>query len=97
MKVEITEEMVRAIEAMVMVAQEPVPTELIAQLLEVPSATVESVCAELAETYETAGHGFQMAKIAGVRVEQMRALVLDGTLQTEYETGLISSFQFIVF
>jgi segregation and condensation protein B len=57
--------MVRAIEAMVMVAQEPVPTELMAQLLEIPSATVETVCAELAETYATAGHGFQMAKIAG--------------------------------
>jgi len=65
MKVEMTEEMVRAIEAMVMVAQEPVPTELMAQLLEIPSATVETVCAELAETYATAGHGFQMAKIAG--------------------------------
>jgi hypothetical protein len=48
MKVEMTEEMVRAIEAMVMVAQEPVPTELMAQLLEIPSATVETVCAELA-------------------------------------------------
>ena len=60
-----TEEMVRAIEAMVMVAQEPVPTELMAQLLEIPSATVETVCAELAETYASAGHGFQMAKIAG--------------------------------
>jgi segregation and condensation protein B len=65
MKVEMTEEMVRAIEAMVMVAQEPVPTELMAQLLEIPSATVETVCAELAETYASAGHGFQMAKIAG--------------------------------
>ena len=37
----------------------------------------------------------KMARIAGVRVEQMRALVLDGTLQTEYETGLISSVQFV--
>lgn len=37
----------------------------------------------------------KMAKIAGVSVEQMRALVLDGTLQTEYETGLISSVQFV--
>lgn len=37
----------------------------------------------------------KMARIAGVSVEQMRALVLDGTLQTEYETGLISSVQFV--
>jgi putative hydrolase of the HAD superfamily len=37
----------------------------------------------------------KMAKIAGVTVEQMRALVLDGTLQIEYETGLISSVQFV--
>lgn len=65
MKAEITEELVRAIEAVVMVATEPVPTDLIAQLLEIPHATVENVCGQLSETYETAGHGFQLAKIAG--------------------------------
>lgn len=58
-------ETVRAIEAIVMVAHEPVPSELIAQLVEISTATVDDVCAALAESYEDAGHGFQMAKVAG--------------------------------
>lgn len=65
MKGEVTEEIVRAVEAILIVAQEPVPTDLIAQLVEVPSATIESVCVQLADSYETAGHGFQVAKVAG--------------------------------
>jgi segregation and condensation protein B len=61
----VTAEIVRAVEAILLVAQEPVPSDLIAQLVEVPSATIEEVCARLAETYEAAGHGFQIAKVAG--------------------------------
>ena len=61
----VTAEIVRAVEAILLVAQEPVPSDLIAQLVEVPSATIEEVCNRLAETYEAAGHGFQIAKIAG--------------------------------
>ena len=61
----VTAEIVRAVEAILLVAQEPVPSDLIAQLVEVPSAAIEEVCARLAETYEAAGHGFQIAKIAG--------------------------------
>ncbi len=58
-------DVVRAIEAMVMVATEPVRTELMAQLLELPTADIEAICVELARTYEDAGHGFQLAKVAG--------------------------------
>ena len=58
-------DVVRAIEAMVMVATEPVRTELMAQLLELPTADIEALCVELARTYEEAGHGFQLAKVAG--------------------------------
>lgn len=58
-------ELVRAIEAMVLVAVEPVPADLMAQLLEVPTILVEDVCEQLAEAYEAAGHGFQLVKIAG--------------------------------
>jgi segregation and condensation protein B len=65
MDVEITTESVRAIEAILMVAHEPVPTDLIAQLVELPSATIEDVCVRLAESYQKAGHGFQIAKVAG--------------------------------
>lgn len=58
-------ETVRAIEALLMVAQEPVPPELIAQLVEIPAATVDEICTALAGVYEEAGHGFQVAKVAG--------------------------------
>jgi len=56
---------VRAIEAIVLVAMEPVPAELLAQLLEQPTVMVERLCAELAAAYEEAGHGFTIAKVAG--------------------------------
>lgn len=65
MNIEITTESVRAVEAILMVAHEPVPTDLIAQLVELPSATIEDVCIRLAESYQKAGHGFQIAKVAG--------------------------------
>lgn len=56
---------VRALEAIVLVAAEPVPAELLAQILEIPVAVVNSVCASLAQAYEEAGHGFQLAQVAG--------------------------------
>lgn len=56
---------VRAIEAIIMVAVEPVPTALLAQLLEQPAAVIDSLCGELADAYEVAGHGFQLVKVAG--------------------------------
>lgn len=58
-------ETVRAIEAMLMVAVEPVPGELLAELLEQPVAVVERLCAELALAYEAAGHGFALVRVAG--------------------------------
>jgi len=58
-------ETVRAIEAIVMVAVEPVAPDLLAQLLEQPTAAIERLCAELAAAYEEAGHGFQLVKVAG--------------------------------
>lgn len=48
-----------------MVAVEPVPTELLAQLLEQPTVVIERLCAELADAYAEAGHGFQLIKVAG--------------------------------
>jgi segregation and condensation protein B len=58
-------ESVRAIEAIVLVAVEPVPAELLAQLLELPVHTVEHLCAELADSYVEAGHGFELVRVAG--------------------------------
>jgi segregation and condensation protein B len=58
-------ELVRAIEAICLVAIEPVPVDLLAQLLELPVVTVERLCARLAAAYEEAGHGFQLTRVAG--------------------------------
>jgi segregation and condensation protein B len=55
----------RAIEAIVLVALEPVPAELLAQLLEEPATRIESWCAELASSYAAAGHGFELVHVAG--------------------------------
>ncbi len=58
-------EIVRALEAILLVAMEPVAPALLAQLLEVSQNLVEELCERLASTYEMAGHGFQLVKIAG--------------------------------
>ena len=58
-------ETVRAIEAIIMVAVEPVPTELLAQLLEQPTVVIDRLCVGLADAYAEAGHGFQLTKVAG--------------------------------
>ncbi|MDO8389216.1 MAG: SMC-Scp complex subunit ScpB [Actinomycetota bacterium] len=58
-------ETVRAIEAIILVAVEPVPSETLAQLLEQPVVLIERLCAELADAYAEAGHGFQLMKVAG--------------------------------
>ncbi|CAB4364713.1 MAG: SMC-Scp complex subunit ScpB [Actinobacteria bacterium] len=58
-------ETVRAIEAIILVAVEPVPAETLAQLLEQPVVMIERLCAELADAYAEAGHGFQLMKVAG--------------------------------
>jgi segregation and condensation protein B len=62
---DIDSETVRAIEAIVMVAVEPVAPDLLAQLLEQPTAVIERLCAQLSAAYDEAGHGFQMVKVAG--------------------------------
>ena len=58
-------EIVRALEAILLVAMEPVAPALLAQLLEISQATVDALCERLAATYEVAGHGFQLVKVAG--------------------------------
>lgn len=58
-------ELVRALEAIILVATDPVPVDLLAQILGHPEAVVESLCASLAAAYEEAGHGFQLVRVAG--------------------------------
>jgi segregation and condensation protein B len=55
----------RAIEAMVLVSHEPVPPDLMAQLLEQPVTSVERWCEELAVGYDEAQHGFELVRVAG--------------------------------
>jgi segregation and condensation protein B len=55
----------RAIEAILMVAEEPVETHLLAQLLELPPAKVDELCTELATAYEAEDRGFVLVKVAG--------------------------------
>jgi segregation and condensation protein B len=55
----------RAIEAVVVVAHEPVPPDLIAQLLEQPTVLVEQWCDELADEYSAARRGFELVRVAG--------------------------------
>lgn len=58
-------EHLRAIEGIVLVATEPVPPTLLAQLLEIPVVEVERLCGRLAAEYDGAGRGFQLARVAG--------------------------------
>jgi segregation and condensation protein B len=58
-------ETTQAIEAILMIADEPVPAQLLAQLLEVAPAAIDDACRELAAAYEADRRGFQLAKVAG--------------------------------
>ena len=58
-------DVVRAIEAIVMVSAEPVEPAALATLLDVTAETVDDLCARLASAYEEAGAGFQLVKVAG--------------------------------
>lgn len=60
-----TAEAARAIEAILMVAQEPVEPHLLAQLLEVAPAIVEELCQELEASYREQDRGFTLVKVAG--------------------------------
>ena len=53
------------LEAVLMVADEPVPTAALAERLERSEGTVETTLRELAADYEQAGRGFALREIAG--------------------------------
>lgn len=55
----------RAVEAILLVATDPTPEQLLAQLLELPSDLVGAICRELAAEYEEQQRGFQLMQIAG--------------------------------
>jgi segregation and condensation protein B len=61
----VASEDLRAIEAIVMVSEQPVDPHLLAQLLEVSPGRVEELCEELASSYFAEDRGFQLVKVAG--------------------------------
>lgn len=61
----VASEAARAIEAILMVAEQPVEVHLLAQLLEVSPARVHELCHELVAAYEAEERGFVLARVAG--------------------------------
>jgi segregation and condensation protein B len=59
------DELGRAIEAILLVAVEPVPPGLLAELLEEPIEKVEGALGDLATGYEAESRGFVLTRIAG--------------------------------
>ena len=62
---EVAHEATRAIEAILMVAIDPVEPHLLAQLLELAPARVEELCDDLAAAYEREDRGFVIVRVAG--------------------------------
>ena len=58
-------ELYAAIEAVLMVATEPVPAEVLASVTAAPISSVHVVCDELAREYATAERGFTLVRVAG--------------------------------
>src|SRR4051794_26355078 len=54
-----------ALEAVLLVTDEPVPAVTLAQVVERPTDEVEAVLRALAEDYAAAGRGFELRQIAG--------------------------------
>jgi segregation and condensation protein B len=54
-----------ALEAVLLVAEEPVPSELLAQLLEISAQLVDEVCEHLVAEYEADARGFTLTRVAG--------------------------------
>jgi segregation and condensation protein B len=59
------DELARAIEAVLLVAVEPVPPRLLAELVEEPVDRVDAAGGRLAAEYDAQGRGFVLARIAG--------------------------------
>jgi len=62
---EMSDDSQRALEAILMVAEEPADPQLLAELLEVSPKAVEELLTAMAEAYEAEGRGFALVKVAG--------------------------------
>lgn len=54
-----------AIEAVVIVASDPVSSQMLSELLELPVNRVEELCAQMARSYEEEERGFELVRVAG--------------------------------
>ena len=54
-----------AVEAILLVAEEPLPPELLAQLVGSTPTEIEALCSDLADQYEAEGRGFVLKRVAG--------------------------------
>jgi segregation and condensation protein B len=61
----VADETERAIEAILMVSDEPLAPDMLAQVLEIPTARVDEICTELATRYQVDDRGFQLVRVAG--------------------------------
>lgn len=55
----------KIVEAILLLADEPIPARTMGEVLEVPSAVVEDILGELARSYEAAERGFLLREVAG--------------------------------
>lgn len=60
-----SDELQRALEALLMVTEEPAAPQLLGQLLETSVSTVESRCEALAASYRAEHRGFELVRVAG--------------------------------
>ena len=54
-----------ALEAILLVAEEPLPSQLLAQLVGTTPDEVDEICESLAREYERDGRGFVLVRVAG--------------------------------
>ncbi len=70
-------ELYAAVEAVLMVATEPVPVEVLAMVTGAPTAAVGAICNELAREYARAERGFALMQVAGGYQLQTAAAVAE--------------------
>ena len=77
-----------ALEAILMVAEEPLPPALLAKLVGAPINEVEEICENLAAEYIADGRGFILARVAGLSLpDRHRAGALRRTFRSRWPVG----------
>ncbi len=61
----VAEHVTPAVEAILLVAEDPLPAELLSRLVGTSVAEIEEVCTTLAAEYEADGRGFVLSNVAG--------------------------------